>query len=95
MWCSERIDDPMLIIFVGNQSTDADNGVVNVLREFVAEFCSDFIVGFSVVTLGGSISFRSGTVSISQASTLGMLGARRILQQHRKIFHAPDTLIAI
>jgi hypothetical protein len=49
---------------VGDEGPDADNRVVDVLGEFVAQRLSDFVFGLAVVTIGGSEApLRSGMVS--------------------------------
>jgi hypothetical protein len=51
--CPEGIDLAMPVIAVGHQSTDANNGVVDVLGEFISHCLANLMVGLAVVSIGG------------------------------------------
>src|ERR1700738_1980129 len=51
--CPEGIDLPMPVIAVGHQSTDTNNGVVDVLGEFISHCLANLMVGLAVVSIGG------------------------------------------
>ena len=51
--CAEGVDLPMAAVAVGDQSTDANNGMVNVLGEFISQCLANLMVGLAVVSIGG------------------------------------------
>jgi hypothetical protein len=51
--CPEGINLPMPVIAVGHQSTDTNNGVVDVLGEFISHCLANLMVGLAVVSIGG------------------------------------------
>ena len=51
--CAEGIDLPMPVIAVGDQSTDTNNGVVDVLREFISHCLANLMLGLAVMPIGG------------------------------------------
>ena len=50
---AKRIDSPVTIFLMGNQGTNADDRVIDVLRELVAHFRANFIITLAIVTVGG------------------------------------------
>jgi hypothetical protein len=42
---------PMIVVLMCDQRPNANDRVINLLREFVTEFGSDFILGLSVVAV--------------------------------------------
>ena len=55
---TERIDGPRTAIFpVGNQSPDADNRVVDMLGEPVADGGTNFVIGLAGETVGSREAF--------------------------------------
>jgi hypothetical protein len=87
---AECVNDPMIILLMRDQRADADNRVVNVFWEFVAEFRANFVVAFTVVTIRRSEACKIRYRFDVHTSTLGMSGAWHILQ-HMKIFYAADA----
>jgi hypothetical protein len=55
---------------MGDQGTDTNNRVVDVLGELVADCSANFLVALAGMPLAAAKRFRSGTVSISQTMTL-------------------------
>ena len=51
--CAEGVDLPMTTVAVGDQSTDANNGVVDVIWEFISHCLANLMVGLAVVSIGG------------------------------------------
>ena len=49
----EGVDLPMTTVAVGHQSTDTNNGVVDVLGEFISHCLANLMVGLAVVSIGG------------------------------------------
>jgi hypothetical protein len=73
VWCPKRINGPVTAFFtVGNQHPDANDRVVDVLGELVAQLGSNFIVGLADMAVRGGEAFRSGTVSMSHTMMLLM-----------------------
>lgn len=58
--CAECIDNPMARFLVGDERTDTNDRMVDVLRKLLAEFPSDFVIGFAVVTVGSGEPFQVG-----------------------------------
>ena len=53
MRCAKRIKRPMISLAVGDQSTDADNEVVDVLWELIAYRLTNFRVSLTDETVRG------------------------------------------
>jgi hypothetical protein len=73
---AERIDRPAAVFAVGDQRTDANDRMVDVLGELVAQLGANLVVALTLVAVGGAKPLRSGTVSISQTITLVMFKLR-------------------
>jgi hypothetical protein len=56
MWGTEGIDNPSVTVLMDDQSPNADNRVVDVLGELVAQRLSDFVLGLAVVSMSGGIT---------------------------------------
>jgi hypothetical protein len=50
---AKRIDSPATIFLMGNQGTNADDRVINVLRELVAHRSANFVIALAVMIIGG------------------------------------------
>jgi hypothetical protein len=53
---TKRLGVSMIVVAARDQCPNADNRVIDVLREFLAEFCSNFIVALAVVTIRRSVA---------------------------------------
>jgi hypothetical protein len=67
---AKRIDGPMPVLPMSNQSADADNRVVDVLGELVAHRDANFVIALAVRKVSAAKPLISGTVSRSQTMTL-------------------------
>jgi len=72
MWCAQCIDDPMLILPVGEQGTDTNDRMVDVLGKLFSQLRSDFSSVFPSRALAAANPRRSGTVSMSHTITCGI-----------------------
>ena len=53
---TDCVDRPTVTLFMSDECADADNRVVDMLWELVAECLSDFLVRFASETIGSSIT---------------------------------------
>jgi hypothetical protein len=61
MRCPKRIYNPVTaILTVGNQGTDANDRVVDVLGKLVAQFGANFVVALADVTVGSGETLQVG-----------------------------------
>ena len=60
MGCAKRVNYPVFAVLVSDQSTDAHDRVVDVLRELVAHRSADIVVALAVmaISLGESFEIR-------------------------------------
>jgi hypothetical protein len=62
---AKGINDPVCIIPMSNQRTDADDWVIDVFGNFIAHGGTDFVFALAVM-LAAAKPLMSGTVSMSQ-----------------------------
>jgi len=70
---TNSVHRPVILLPVRDERSDADDRVVDVLRELVADRLADFHVRLADKTLAAANPLRSGTVSRSQTITVGFM----------------------
>jgi hypothetical protein len=56
MWRAGRINDPVIIIMALNQRPDANDRMIDVLGELLAQRRADFVIIFAIKIIGGGES---------------------------------------
>ena len=55
---AKRIDSPVTIFLMGNQGTNADDRVIDVLGKLVAQFGTDLIIAFAQMAIRSGEAFQ-------------------------------------
>jgi hypothetical protein len=79
---SQSIDGPSAFFLVSNQRSNANDRVIDVLREFVAHGRANLVIALAVMALAAAKLLISGTVSMSQTMTLATITTFNRLAAH-------------
>jgi hypothetical protein len=81
----ERIDNPSVVFLMSNQSSNADDRVVDVLGELVTHDRADLVIALAVMTVGGDAR-QEGTLggSVERSGRTTPLVSRALMISSRK-----------